>query len=91
VRRHSLDLFSLFAGLIFVGFSVAYVVGAYTTVHVNPKLVVPVLLVGLGIAGLVGAVVGQSRSDRRVAAAAADSAEPDASAEPVADPESIFE
>jgi len=90
VRRHSLDLFSLFAGLIFVGFAVAYMIGAYTTVHVNPKLVVPVLLVGLGVAGLVGAVVGQYRSDKRVAAAAV-TAETDSENEPVADSESIFE
>jgi hypothetical protein len=96
VRRHSLDLFSLFAGLIFVGFATAYVIGAYTTLHVNPKLVVPVLLVGLGVAGLVGAVVGQYRSDKRVAAAALESesaseSEATQATEPVTDSESLFE
>jgi uncharacterized YccA/Bax inhibitor family protein len=70
VRKHQLDLFSLFAGLIFVGFAVAYSVGAYTDLHVNPKLVLPLLLVGLGVAGLIGALVAQSRADKRVAAAA---------------------
>ena len=64
MRQHRIDLFSLLAGLLFVALSVAYVIGAYTTVHVNARIALPLLLVWLGVAGLLGAVVAQRRSDQ---------------------------
>ena len=66
MRRHRIDLFSLLAGLLFVAFAVAYVIGAYTTVHVNARIALPLLLVWLGIAGLLGAVFAQRRSDQQL-------------------------
>lgn len=70
MRRHPLDVFSLLSGLVMLAFAAAFVVGQYTTLELDGRLVVPVLLVGLGVAGLAGALVAQRRSDRRLAAAA---------------------
>ena len=69
MQRHRIDLFSLLAGLLFVAFAVVYIVGAYTSVHVNVRIALPLLLVWLGIAGLLGAVVAQRRSDEQLATA----------------------
>lgn len=70
MRRHSLDVFSLLSGLVIVAFAAAFLVGQYTAIEVDGRLVVPLLLVGLGVAGLAGALVAQRRSDRRLADAA---------------------
>jgi hypothetical protein len=64
VRKHPLDLFSLLSGLLIVGFAVAYFVGAFTEYRLDARLAFPLLLVGLGGAGLAGAVVAQRRNDR---------------------------
>jgi cytochrome c oxidase subunit IV len=68
VRKHPIDLFSLISGLLFTGFAVAYIVGAYTDVRLDARLALPLVLVGLGLAGLAGAMVAQRRSDQRVGA-----------------------
>lgn len=68
MRRHSLDVFSLLSGLIVIGFAVAYFVGAYTDYRLDGRLAFPLLLVGLGVAGLAGAVSAQRRADRAVEA-----------------------
>ncbi len=64
MRRHPLDLFSLISGLLVLGFAFAYLVGAYTDYRLDARLAFPLLLVGLGAAGLAGALVAQRRSDR---------------------------
>ena len=64
MRRHPLDLFSLLSGLLIVGFALAYLIGAYTDVRLDARLAFPLLLVGLGAAGLAGALAAQRRSDR---------------------------
>lgn len=66
MRRHALDVFSLLSGLVVLAFAVAYLLGAYTDYRLDGRLAVPLLLVGLGIAGLAGAVSAQRRADRRV-------------------------
>lgn len=67
MRKHPLDLFSLISGLLFTGFAIAYIVGAYTDLRLDARLALPLALVGLGLAGLAGAMVAQRRSDRRLA------------------------
>jgi hypothetical protein len=67
VRKHPFDLLSCIAGLLFIGLSVAYIVGAYTDVRIDPRLVLPLLLVGLGLAGLAAAMLAQRRSDLALA------------------------
>jgi hypothetical protein len=66
VRRHPLDLFSLLSGLLIVGFAIAYFVGALTDFRLDGRLAFPLVLVGLGAAGLAGALVAQRRSDREL-------------------------
>ena len=68
MRRHSLDLFSLLSGLLVIGFAIAYFVGAFTEYRLDARLAFPLLLVGLGIAGLAGALAAQRRADRQVEA-----------------------
>lgn len=68
MRRHSLDLFSLLSGLLIIGFAVAYLIGGFTDYRLDARLAFPLLLVGLGIAGLAGAMAAQRRSDRQVEA-----------------------
>lgn len=67
MRKHPLDLFSLLSGLLILGFAVAYLVGAVTEYRLDGRLAFPLLLVGLGGAGLAGALAAQRRSDREVA------------------------
>lgn len=67
MRKHSIDLFSLISGLLFTGFALAYIIGAYTDVRLDPRLALPLTLVGLGVAGLASAMVAQRRSDQRLA------------------------
>lgn len=69
MRRHPLDVFSLLSGLLILGFAVAYLVGAVTEFRLDARLAFPLMLVGLGIAGLAGALAAQRRSDRAVASA----------------------
>ena len=66
MRRHPLDLFSLLSGLVIVGFAIAYFIGAYIDFRLDARLAFPILLVGLGGAGLAGALAAQRRSDRAV-------------------------
>ena len=66
MRKHPIDLFALLSGLIVIGFAVAFIVGAYTDLVIDARLVGPILLVGFGAAGLAGALVAQRRSDARL-------------------------
>ena len=65
MRRHSVDVFSLMSGVLFFAIAIAYLVGAYSHLHVDARLVLPALLVGLGLAGLAAAITAQVRADRR--------------------------
>lgn len=73
MRRHELDLTSLVAGLVFVGIAVAYLIGAYTKVRVDAGWVLPIGLVGLGLAGLGGTLRAGLRSGDQDDAPVADS------------------
>jgi len=64
VKRHQLDLFSLIAGLAFVAIAVLYLLDAAGQLSVNGRLVIPLLLVALGVAGLAGAVYRMARGQR---------------------------
>jgi hypothetical protein len=70
MRRHELDLTSLVAGLVFVGIAVAYLVGEYADVHVNAGWVLPLGLIGLGLAGLAGTLRRGLRDSRPAVEAA---------------------
>ena len=52
MRRHEFDLASFVAGLVFAGVAGAYLIGAFTSVRVDATWVLPLALIGLGVAGL---------------------------------------
>ncbi|WP_042401079.1 hypothetical protein [Streptacidiphilus carbonis] len=64
MKRHQLDLFSLIAGLAFVAIAVLYLLDAAGQLSVNGRLVIPLLLVALGVAGLAGAIYRMARGQR---------------------------
>jgi hypothetical protein len=63
VRRHDLDLVSLITGVVFALVAVAHLVGAATGDALDPLWLAPVLLIGLGVAGLAGALRSGGRTD----------------------------
>lgn len=67
MRRHDLDLFSLVAGVLFLVIAVGHLADVAWDVGWDGRWVAPVVLVGLGLAGLAGVVRG--RGDDRVASA----------------------
>ena len=81
MRKHALDWFSLFAGLVFVVVAVVHLVAANTTHDTDVRWVFPVAMVLVGLGSLIGLV-------RRGAAGAGPApAGPGADAEEVGDPE----
>ena len=66
MARHPFDLVAFVLGLLVTAFAAAYIVGAYTDVRLDPRLVLPLLLVGAGAVGLAASLVAQRRSDRSV-------------------------
>lgn len=69
MARHPFDLVAFTFGVVVTALAAAYVVGAYTDLRLDGRLVLPILLVGLGAVGLTASLLAQRRSDRRVAAA----------------------
>jgi hypothetical protein len=56
VRRHDVDGASLVAGLLFVGIAIAYLAAAYTDLRIGAGWLLPIVLIGLGLAGLAGSI-----------------------------------
>ena len=63
MRRHDLDLTSLICGIVFAVVAATHLVAASTGERVELVWLVPVLLVGLGVAGLAGALRSNGRTD----------------------------
>ncbi|WP_354640981.1 hypothetical protein [Kitasatospora camelliae] len=64
MRKHPVDLFSLVAGGLFTVVAGLYLAAALGGLSVSGHLVVPVVLIGLGVGGLAGAVLAVSRRGR---------------------------
>lgn len=62
--RHPFDLLSFVAGLLFGALAVAYAIGAYADVRLDPRYLLPLGLVVLGAAGVAGSILAQRRSTR---------------------------
>jgi hypothetical protein len=85
VRRHATDITSLVAGLVFVVIGVSYLVGVATDAQMEWRLVLPLALIGLGLAGLAGTVnLARHQRDR---VTGDDLPEPPPAAAPVGDDE----
>ena len=54
LQRHDLDLFSLVAGAVFLLLAVGHLLDVTTGVDLDGRWAAPVVLVGLGVAGLAG-------------------------------------
>ena len=65
MRKHPADFVSLIFGLIIIGTAISVLVYRYTDVDLDLRYAVPIAFVSLGVLGLVGSVVAQSRSNRR--------------------------
>ncbi len=57
MRRHPADLASLIAGLLLMAVGGAYLLSRVTNLYLDARWVAPVVLIGVGLAGLTGAVV----------------------------------
>lgn len=56
MRPHDLDLTSLLAGLLFAALGLVTLLAGVIDLRLDARWVLPAVLVGLGIAGLAGAV-----------------------------------
>jgi hypothetical protein len=70
MKRHEPDWTSLIAGVTFCAIALAYLGGEITHRNLELRWVVPVLLIGLGIAGLAGTLVRAHRMSDAGAATA---------------------
>lgn len=67
MKRHPLDILSLLLGLVFLLVAAAYLIGDATDSIPSMVITMPLMMAGLGIAGLVGAVAAMQRADVRAA------------------------
>jgi multisubunit Na+/H+ antiporter MnhE subunit len=65
MRRHDPDWTSFIAGLTFCVIALAYIGGEVTNRSLQLRWVAPILLIGLGLAGLAGTVVRVRRTPPR--------------------------
>lgn len=63
MKRHPLDILSLLLGLVFLLVAVAYFAGDVSGSIPGIQVAMPLMLAGLGVAGVVGAIAAQQRSD----------------------------
>lgn len=64
MKRHEPDWTSFLAGLTFCGIAVTYLVGELVGRTLEVRWVAPILLIGLGLAGLAGTVVRARRGQQ---------------------------
>lgn len=62
-ERHALDLFSLLAGILFVGLGALFLADESSSIDVEPRWIIASLLVGLGLAGIAGSLA-KTRTDQ---------------------------
>lgn len=63
MKRHAFDATSFLAGLVLGSIALAYLVAEQSGWDVDGRWVLPVVLIGLGVAGIVGAVGGLRRDE----------------------------
>ena len=78
MKRHETDWTSLIAGITFCAIAIAYLGSEITDRTLELRWVVPILLIGLGVAGLAGTLV---RARRLATPASASGPAPDTDAE----------
>jgi len=83
MKTHEFDATSLISGIVFAVVAGVYLAGAATGTHVDVRWLLPLTLIGLGIAGVAGAVTSAARQQRSTGAPEID---PGAVALPEGDP-----
>ncbi len=63
MKRHPLDILSLLLGIVFLLVALVYLVGDVIGSIPGMQITMPLLLAGLGVAGVAGAIAAQQRSD----------------------------
>ncbi len=64
MKRHAFDPVSMVAGLVFAAVAALYLVSEHSSFNVDGRWVLPLVLIGLGIGGVSGALASASRQRR---------------------------
>ncbi len=72
MKPHRFDATSLISGLVFGLVATVYLIGEATGSYVDGRWLLPLALIGLGVAGVVGAVTTAARQRPATAPATAD-------------------
>ena len=67
MRSHPFDAMSLISGIVFAVVAGVYLTGSATGHHVDGRWLLPLALIGLGVAGVAGAVTSAARQQRAMA------------------------
>lgn len=67
MKRHAFDPVSLVAGLVFAAVAALYLVSEHSSFDVDGRWVLPLVLIGLGVGGVAGALMTASRQRREQA------------------------
>lgn len=70
MKRHPLDVLSLLTGIVFLAIAAVYLFADVGDLTPALQVTMPLMIVGLGVAGLVAAVGAQRRNDEVVEARA---------------------
>jgi len=63
VHKHSIDLVSLVAGLLFLALAAGYVASDISDITLDARFLIPIALVVLGLGGLAASIQAQRRSE----------------------------
>jgi hypothetical protein len=72
MRRHPFDITSLISGLVFAIVAIVYLVGAANDQYIDGRWLLPLALIGLGVAGVAGAITAAARQRRPIRPDSAD-------------------
>jgi uncharacterized integral membrane protein len=61
MKRHPFDVTSLISGLVFVIVAAVYLVAAANHQYIDGRWLLPLALIGLGVAGVAGAIAAATR------------------------------
>lgn len=84
MTRHAFDPVSFVAGVVFTAIAALYIVQTQTSFEVDARWVLPLMLIGLGVGGVVGALTTAAR-ERRENSAVSESGADEPAARSVSD------
>ena len=63
MKRHPVEILSLISGLTFLAFAITYLITGNTAGTATFAIMLPLLLVGLGVAGIAATIVAQRNQE----------------------------